>query len=107
MWSAGIVFYCMLMGGLAWHKAKKTDAAYSAYTRSYDQHQVFDLFKALDENERHVLNRILDPNPKTRVTAAELLDDPWIKSIQVCDSISVKHNHTDGIQPVCKVSTKK
>lgn len=112
MWSAGIVFYCMLMGGLAWHKAKRTDAAYSGYARAFEQNSVFDLFKALDQNEQRILHLMLNPDPTTRTTASELLNDAWVKSIQLCDqnvdSTGKQHKHTDGIQPVCKVpQTKK
>lgn len=103
MWSAGIVFYCIMMGGLAWHKAKRTDASFCGYTRAYEQGQVFELFKALDHNERRVLHLLLDPNPNTRVTASELLNDTWVKSIQVCEH-SKQHKHTEGVQPVCKLA---
>lgn len=111
MWSAGIVFYCIMMGGLAWHKAKKTDAAFCGYLSAFEKKQVFDLFKGLAPNEKRIIHRMLDPNPNNRITALELLNDPWIKSIDVCennvDSLGHVHKHTDGIRPVCKLTSKK
>lgn len=111
VWSTGIVFYCIWLGGLAWHKAKKTDSAYCGYLRAREQNQTFDLFRTFTLNERRILHRMLDPNPATRITTAELLQDPWVQSINTCeDSIDCAgntHKHTDGVQPVCTIPSKK
>ncbi|KAI8075838.1 kinase-like domain-containing protein [Gilbertella persicaria] len=111
VWSAGIVFYCMWVGGLAWHKARKTDSAYCGYIRAFEKNQIFDLFKTLGPNERRILHRMLDPHPSHRITTAELLRDPWIQSISTCEnSIDIvsgkQHKHTEGIQPICVLSKK-
>jgi protein-serine/threonine kinase len=110
VWSAGIVFYCIWLGGLAWHKAKKSDSSYCGFLRAFEQNQTFELFRSLRAHERRVLYRMLDPNPKTRITTAQLLNDPWIQSISVCqnstDASGRVHRHTDGVQPVCTISKK-
>lgn len=41
-------------------------------------------FETLQPHQRRLLYRILDPNPATRITAAEILKDPWFKEIQCC-----------------------
>ena len=41
-------------------------------------------FEILQPHQRRLLYRILDPNPATRITAAEILKDPWFKEIQCC-----------------------
>ncbi|OBZ83357.1 Serine/threonine-protein kinase hal4 [Choanephora cucurbitarum] len=111
VWSAGIVFYCICLGGLAWHKARKTDQAYCGYMRALERQQVFDLFKSLGAQERRILHRMLDPNPESRITTTELLQDPWVKSILTCedstDASGRKHKHTEGIQPVCSLPSKR
>ncbi|KAI7889535.1 kinase-like domain-containing protein [Mucor mucedo] len=111
VWSAGIVFYCIWLGGLAWHKAKKSDSSYCGYIRAIEQNQTFDLFRTFTLNERRILSRMLDPNPNTRITAAELIDDPWFNSIPMCensiDTYGNTHKHTEGVQPVCTITTKK
>jgi protein-serine/threonine kinase len=112
VWSAGIVFYCIVLGGLAWHKAKKSDPSYSNYIRAYEKNETSDSFKAFTLNERRILNRMLDPNPATRITTAELLQDPYFQSILTCDENSMDasgntHKHTDGVQPVCTIASKK
>jgi serine/threonine protein kinase len=110
VWSAGIVFYCIWLGGLAWHKAKKSDASYCGFLRAFEQNQTFEPFRSFKSHERRILYRMLDPNPKTRISTAELLNDPWIQSISVCensiDASGRTHKHTDGVQPVCTISKK-
>jgi protein-serine/threonine kinase len=107
VWSAGIVFYCICLGGLAWHIAKKSDPSYASYLGSLEQSKLYELFRPLGSNERRVLYRMLDPNPSNRITSSELLKDDWVKSIAVCedsiDSSSRVHKHTEGIQPVCSL----
>ncbi|KAL0086245.1 kinase-like domain-containing protein [Phycomyces blakesleeanus] len=98
VWSAGIVLYCIYLGGMAWHKAKKSDSAYAVFSRTYATQQ-FQLFQRLIPGARTLLYRILDPNPDTRITADEILQDPWIKSIDVCDQHH-PHNHTVHTRPV-------
>lgn len=81
VWSAGIVFYCLWSGGLVWRKAKKSDHAFQIYTRVQPT-QTFDPFRNLfSAPARRVLYKMLDPNPATRLTCAEILRDPWVKSI--------------------------
>jgi len=41
----------------------------------------FESFKPL---QKRLVYRMLDPNPETRITAAEILKDPWFKEIQCC-----------------------
>ncbi|KAI7871925.1 kinase-like domain-containing protein [Spinellus fusiger] len=98
VWSAGIVVYCVWLGGLAWHKAKVSDNAYSTYSRTYASQQ-FELFRQVIPGARSLLYRMLDPNPETRITVAEVLLDPWMQSISICDSTH-PHNHTSHTRPV-------
>lgn len=41
-------------------------------------------FETLLPQQRRLIYRTLDPNPETRITAAEILKDPWFKEIQCC-----------------------
>ena len=41
-------------------------------------------FESFQPGQRRLVYRILDPNPETRITAAEILKDPWFKEIQCC-----------------------
>ena len=49
--------------------------------RTTPQYGPFESFHPL---QKRLIFRILDPNPETRITAAEILKDPWFKEIQCC-----------------------
>ncbi|KAG1448814.1 hypothetical protein G6F56_008836 [Rhizopus delemar] len=111
VWSAGIVFYCLSLGGLSWRMATKNDSSYMTYLKSLTTGKPFELFRPLGSQERRILLRMLDPNPSSRISSSQLLEDPWFKSIPVCegsiDSSNCVHHHTAGIQPICRVPSKK
>lgn len=96
VWSAGIVLYCLWMQGLIWHHAKKSDKAYACYLRNRPTQQ-FELLSKLPTGPRRLLYAILDPNPATRLTCDDILNDSWVQSIDVClggiDASSQPHHH--------------
>ncbi|KAI8368247.1 kinase-like domain-containing protein [Radiomyces spectabilis] len=99
VWSAGVVLYCIWLGGLAWHKAKKSDTAYATYVRVYPS-RTFELFKKFPMNAKQLIYKMLDPHPETRISAQDVLNEPWVKSILVChdglDSSGQRHHHTSA-----------
>ncbi|ORX59710.1 kinase-like protein [Hesseltinella vesiculosa] len=103
IWSTGIVLYCLWMEGLVWHRAKKTEAAFASYVRTRSKQQ-FDLFSKLPAEPRRLVYAILDPNPATRPTAEDVLNDPWVQSIDVCQhgigASGERHRH---LPASCKV----
>lgn len=44
----------------------------------------FPPFESFQPGQRRLVFRILDPNPETRITAGEIMKDPWFKEIQCC-----------------------
>jgi|SRR5271156_246979 len=44
----------------------------------------FRFFKNLDVQQRHLLYRMLDPHPETRIEASEIKKDPYYKDIECC-----------------------
>ncbi|KAI8143094.1 kinase-like domain-containing protein [Fennellomyces sp. T-0311] len=105
VWSAGIVFYCLWTTGLIWRRAKKSDKAFLIYTRMHPTH-TFDPFAQFPPEPRRILYKMLDPNPNTRVSTADLLEDPYFHSIPVChhgvDDSGVRHNHVIRSKIVAK-----
>lgn len=61
--------------------AKAASAAKGEVKAASPQYIPFERFQP---HQRRLLYRILDPNPATRITAAEILKDPWFKEIQCC-----------------------
>jgi hypothetical protein len=98
IWSAGIVLYSMWRGGHAWIRAdKQTDREFRNYLRHYPTRS-FPNFKKLPDAIRDLLYQMLDINPDTRITADQILQNEWTKSILVCekgiDAMNRYHRHT-------------
>ncbi|KAI8977040.1 kinase-like domain-containing protein [Mycotypha africana] len=99
IWSAGVVLYAMYRGGHAWIKAdQKSDKEYRFYLRHYAQ-RTFPNFSKLPDPIRRMLYLMLDPNPNTRVTAQQILEDDWVRNVLICekgiDALNRDHHHTN------------
>ncbi|KAI8080106.1 kinase-like domain-containing protein [Gilbertella persicaria] len=97
VWSAGIVLYSMWRGGHAWVRAdKKVDREFRNYVRHWSS-QSFPNFKKFPDLMRHLLYAMLNPDPDTRLTAEQVLEHDWVKSIMVCekgiDALGHEHHH--------------
>ena len=105
VWSAGVVFYCLWTAGLVWRRAKKADKPFLIYTRMHPA-RTFDPFAQLPLEPRRILYKMLDPNPNTRPSTADLLEDPYFASIPVCrhalDPNGLRHNHVIRSKIVAK-----
>ncbi|KAI9480761.1 MAG: kinase-like domain-containing protein [Benjaminiella poitrasii] len=98
IWSAGIVVYSMWRGGHAWIRADKhKDCEFRNYLRHHPTRS-FPNFRKLQGPLRDLLYQMLDPNPDTRITADQILQTTWLKSILVCekgiDAMNRDHHHT-------------
>jgi serine/threonine protein kinase len=60
----------------------KTAGAAKVEVKALSPH--FPPFERFVPNQRRLIYRLLDPNPATRITASEILKDPWFKEIQCC-----------------------
>ncbi|CAO0792743.1 unnamed protein product [Mucor circinelloides] len=99
IWSAGIVMYSMWRGGHAWIRAdKKSDREFRNYLR-HNVTRSFPNFKKFPDPMRELIYSMLDPNPDTRITAEQVLQNEWIQSILVCekgiDAMNRDHHHTN------------
>ncbi|KAI8883537.1 Pkinase-domain-containing protein [Backusella circina FSU 941] len=100
IWSAGIVLYSMWYNGMAWTKACiEKNKEFRNYVRHWSSRSSPD-FKAFPPYIAQLIYRMLDPNPKTRMTAEEVLQDPWVKSIHTCfnsvDALHRVHKHSNN-----------
>ncbi|KAF9407463.1 serine/threonine-protein kinase HAL4/sat4 [Podila epigama] len=83
IWACGIVYYCMVYQGIPFRAAVPQDPNYQHFVdmRSINNYEPFE---KLPPGSRKLMKRILDPNPETRITMKEILQDEWFKSIEIC-----------------------
>jgi serine/threonine protein kinase len=97
IWSAGIVTYTMWTYRHIWARAdERISLEYCHYLRHYKTRS-YSKFNVLEAPVRDLLYRMLDPDPTTRITVREILQDKWVKQILICekgiDAMNRDHGH--------------
>ncbi|KAJ3306761.1 serine/threonine-protein kinase HAL4/sat4 [Kappamyces sp. JEL0829] len=85
IWATGVIYYAMKYTGLPWQHAVGEDLRYQTFLKTRKGH-----FKPIDSLEpgcRDLLNFILEPNPKTRYTSQDIVDNRWFQCISVCNRL--------------------
>ncbi|KAJ3339597.1 serine/threonine-protein kinase HAL4/sat4 [Gonapodya sp. JEL0774] len=84
IWAAGVIYYTLLYNSVPWQKASKSDPHYK-YFLSHRNGQFWPIDR-LPPGQRKLVNRILDPNPLTRIKMEQILANEWFQSIPFCRS---------------------
>ena len=98
----------MVFQRFPWQTASAADPNYKAYLAGKCQCKFFD---KLPEGPRRMIKQMLNPLPDMRPTIAEVLRDPWIKSLELCDACrggdpKVHHHHGKLSKLTSDVSNK-
>ncbi|KAM0749272.1 Pkinase-domain-containing protein [Meredithblackwellia eburnea MCA 4105] len=85
VWACAVVFYCMHFQELPWRVAKPSDPSFGPYIQLYSASAPAPapLSNLVPRECRQVIKRMLDPDPKTRMTTEMIANDPWFRSIVV------------------------
>jgi len=84
IWSAGIIMYILLKGTHPFIDLRKKDLAPGFYMKEMKQLvlngnvNIIDKTKALTKEAQMLLGRLLEVDPRKRISADEALRDPWI-----------------------------
>ncbi|KAI8349484.1 kinase-like domain-containing protein, partial [Mortierella sp. GBAus27b] len=81
IWACGIVYYCMVYQGIPFRAATAQDPNFQHFVEMRAVNN-YAPFEKLAVGCRQLMKRILDPNPETRITILEILEDEWFKSIE-------------------------
>ncbi|KAI8601039.1 kinase-like domain-containing protein, partial [Dissophora ornata] len=95
IWSVGIIFLCMTLRRFPWRVPRDDqDPSFQAFANP-DGSGKLRLLKLMPRESRPIMSRILEIDPSRRVLIEDVLDDPWIKSIDHCtvDYMSPNHPH--------------
>lgn len=83
VWSCGIIFVCMTIRRFPWRLPRTLDPAFKAFATNHNQ-QKFRLLKLLPRESRSVMTSILEIDPTRRYNLHSILQDDWVKNIDVC-----------------------
>ncbi|KAF9912052.1 serine/threonine protein kinase [Linnemannia zychae] len=105
VWSLGIIFVCMTLCRFPWKLAKlgsDADPSFEAYANSSGAGKAR-LLKLMPREARPILGRMLEVDPAKRVQMPEVLEDEWVKGIEVCtlQAMCLYHPHHLGEDPNC------
>jgi len=87
----GIMYYFMIFTEIPWGEATLDDSYYQSFLCKGKDY--FPYLEDLTPESIEGLLRILDPNPKTRITLDKLIKSNWIQGIQSCGSTNEYNSH--------------
>jgi serine/threonine protein kinase len=86
VWSAGIVLFCMLTGGLPWRAALPAkDPAYSRWISG-----VASLPSGFSPYAEDLIRNMLQPDPSRRIPLAEVICHPWLQPVLCSPLVTVR-----------------
>ena len=107
VWAAAVVFYCMQFQELPWRVAKMSDPTFKEFVHSYHGSPAPSPLSNLSPRDcRPLLKKMLCPDPKGRWGMDEILKDPWLTSVELCEN-GVASNHKHTIVPLQIQSTNQ
>ena len=88
VWSAGIVLFCMLTGGLPWRAALPAkDPAYSRWISG-----VASLPSGFSPYAEDLIRNMLQPDPSRRIPLAEVICHPWLAQVLRSPLVTVRRS---------------
>jgi len=93
IWACGVILYVLLDGYLPFQDKNLMDMYKKIYKAELKWPSWF------SSEARRLLRRILDPNPGTRISFSEILENPWFKTGLDSELISYSIQ-TEGVVPV-------
>ncbi len=102
VWTAGTILFCMLSGNRSYQRPHETDAQF--YWMSHGLRRLLsDWGVQLSEEGFHLLENMLQVDPRLRLTVDEVLNHPWMSGpdalppSQRPDDMNGKPNHTEDL----------
>lgn len=85
IWACGIIYMAMRSGRQMWKVAHPDDEFYGVYLAKRRDAKGYEPIEALKRARcRNVIYSILDPVPKRRLTAYQILNSEWVRQIKCC-----------------------
>ncbi|KAJ8426375.1 hypothetical protein Cgig2_000570 [Carnegiea gigantea] len=87
VWSAGVILYILLCGVPPFWAETEQGVAQAIIRSIVDFRR--DPWPKVSDNAKDLVKRMLNPDPKRRLTAQEVLDHPWLQNIKKAPNVSL------------------
>ncbi|KAL5539111.1 hypothetical protein UlMin_043805 [Ulmus minor] len=87
VWSAGVILYILLCGVPPFWAETEQGVAQAIIRSVIDFKR--DPWPKVSDNAKDLVKKMLDPDPKRRLTAQEVLDHPWLQNAKRAPNISL------------------
>ncbi|KAL5566660.1 hypothetical protein UlMin_029824 [Ulmus minor] len=87
VWSAGVILYILLCGVPPFWAETEQGVAQAIIRSVIDFKR--DPWPRVSDNAKDLVRKMLDPDPKRRLTAQEVLDHPWIQNAKKAPNVSL------------------
>lgn len=87
VWSAGVILYILLCGVPPFWAETEQGVAQAIIRSVLDFKR--DPWPKVSENAKDLVKKMLDPDPKKRLTAQEVLDHPWLQNAKRAPNVSL------------------
>ncbi|KAL7946187.1 kinase-like protein [Trichoderma barbatum] len=93
IWSMGVTLYCLKYGRIPFNKESMLEIYEAIKTEEPELPK--------DENPSfvHLMGRLLDKNPETRITMVELREHPWVTKEGIDALLSTEENCANPVEP--------
>ncbi|KAI9308096.1 kinase-like domain-containing protein [Cunninghamella echinulata] len=95
VWSCAIIFICMTIRRFPWRLPRASDPSFHAFCTQ--PQQCFRLLKLLPREARPIIATMLEVQPKRRSTLKQVMNDPWVSHIDVCQQDQPGENHVHHV----------
>ncbi|WJX11175.1 Calcium-dependent protein kinase 14 [Trifolium repens] len=87
IWSAGVILYFLLCGFPPF--CAETDQELAEKIAQSDIYFKWKPWPNVSDNAKDLVKKMLDPDPKRRLTALEVLDHPWLQNAKTAPNVSL------------------
>ncbi|KAF9592749.1 hypothetical protein IFM89_017319 [Coptis chinensis] len=87
VWSAGVILYILLCGVPPFWAETEQGVAQAIIRSIIDFKR--DPWPKVSDNAKDLVRRMLDPDPKRRLTAQEVIDHPWLQNAKKAPNVSL------------------
>ncbi|KAK1373320.1 Calcium-dependent protein kinase [Heracleum sosnowskyi] len=87
VWSAGVILYILLCGVPPFWAESEQGVALAILRGALDFKR--EPWPQISENAKSLVRKMLEPDPKKRLTAKEVLDHPWLQNAKKVSNVSL------------------